>query len=136
MVCSTSATSAFAQEGTAMFSLDSTKHDCTALSQLKIGPGEFDVRECGVTRFGVIGKVETATYYFALYCLLPNFASASDMCISNRYSNRAVVVFVQEDSSTLASKLYEFADYCDGMVSFDAPRLVQIVYGLMIYIPA
>jgi hypothetical protein len=63
--------SSSSRDGDRQFSINEIRDRCLEFTDVKQGRGPSDVRECRVSESGEFGVVDGATYYYAIYCLIP-----------------------------------------------------------------
>lgn len=83
------------------FPMTFVRNQCPESTRTDRGGGFSDLRECRVSEFGEFGSVDEQTYYYALYCLIPNHAPDEGKCddgsFNSRYNRwRALAVFVRD----------------------------------------
>jgi hypothetical protein len=107
--------------------LSEIKNKCVSFSEIKIGTGELDARECKVTESGQLGVVEGERYFYALYCLLPS--GTEGHCGDNGFSGvyhakRGLAVFIQRGD--FAEIAFERADPSIGVIYYEKPEIVEV----------
>jgi hypothetical protein len=81
-------------------------------TQGKHGDKPGDLRDCRVSEFAEFGSIDGQTYYYALYCLIPNLAPGKGTCNDDSfnaryYRERGLAIFVGDASNGNASLLFE-----------------------------
>lgn len=124
-----------------IFSVEALKTTCIDLTGIKIGSGpDDDAAECSVTEFGVIGTVNSQTYYYSIYCLMPDYSIKEGGCTSGSFSAqynkaRAITVFVANGEAGKATLWREFAEPEIGLTWHDKPELIANSFGTILYLP-
>jgi hypothetical protein len=120
--------------------LESLKRGCIELAEVKVGSGPDDAAECRVSEFGSFGELDGETYYYALYCLIPNYEKVKAQCVDTSFSaqyhaRRASAIFVQKGNSPQARLLFERASEDIGIYVYDKPEFIRSQYGTLLLIP-
>jgi hypothetical protein len=115
---------------TRQFSLAAVRSGCIDFTDVKRGNDPSDLRDCRVSEFGEIGSVDRETYYFAIYCLIPNDAqdrgTCGDASFSARYyERRGLAVFAGAPSSQSVRLVFERAGGEPGLLVY--PRKPEII---------
>jgi hypothetical protein len=117
------------------------KERCIEFSEVKVGPDEADAGDCRVSDSGIIGMVEGKTYYYALYCLIPNWAVAKGKCDAGSdsfnarlYSHQAVAIFVKENAADSVRLAYEQSSLELGMYHYEKPTLLHNASGVILHV--
>jgi hypothetical protein len=123
-----------------LFPLNVIRDQCIELRDVKQGSEPSDVRECRVSEFGEFGVVDGETYYYATYCLIPNYTTEKGECgddsfIARYHRSRGLAVFVRSPSSENARLLFERVDADIGIVYFVKPEILQNGAGLLLVLP-
>ena len=113
--------------GLRQFSMSQIRSQCIDFTDVKRGDGPLDFRECQVSDFGEFGAVDDQTYYYALYCLIPNYATDSGKCGDHSFSarfhrHRGLAVFVEDRSSGDLQLLFERVTSDIGTVYYGKAR--------------
>jgi hypothetical protein len=129
LIAGTAAFSASADNSRFM-SLQSLGEKCIDFSEVKIGTQEWEAAECAVSESGSFGTVEGQTYYYALYCLIPNYSKDKGKCGSDTFaaryhSSRGLAVFVQEGASNTAGLVFERASSEIGAYVYEKPQIIR-----------
>jgi hypothetical protein len=107
-------------------SLQSLGQKCIDFSEVKIGTQEWEAAECAVSESGSFGTVDGRTYYYALYCLIPNYSKGKETCGSGTYyRSRGLAVFVQEGAGNTAQLVFERASSEIGMYVYEKPQIIR-----------
>ena len=82
--------------------------------------------------------MDRETYYYAIYCLMPNYGSdgeCGDGSFAARYNERrALAIFVRNGAGDNARLLFERADQEIGVIRVaDKPELTQTSSGMLLY---
>jgi hypothetical protein len=105
------------------FTLTTLRSQCLLFSEVK--PSDF--LECHVTEFKEFGMVDKQTYYYALYCLMPNYAGNKETCRDSRYhQQRGLAVFVGSRGGTTARLLFERATRDIGTLYYQPPQIIRV----------
>ena len=129
------------QVSTRRFSVDSLRERCITLTEVKQGSEPGDYRECRVSEFGDLGVVAGRRYYYAIYCLLPVYAAASngrcaaDSFNSSEHRTRAVVIFAGDSAPRDVELVFERASAEIGMYIYRPPIIVSHAAGTLLYLP-
>src|SRR5439155_43889 len=59
------------------FSIEMMRRTCPSFSDITPGREPDDLRDCAVSQFGEFAAFDGRTYYYAIYCLIPNDADKS-----------------------------------------------------------
>jgi len=123
-----------------VFTPEMMRQQCPAFSDVQVGAGPYDVRECRVSEFGEIGVVDRRAYYYAIYCLMPNYATDKSHCTDDTfnahfYRERGLAVFVGDRSTRNARLLFERAGEDIGVLLFAwKPEIVTTAAGTILYL--
>ena len=122
------------------FAIESIRDRCITLTNVKEGPGESDFRECRVSEFGEFGTVDGETYVYAIYCLIPGYATDKGNCgdssfVARNNRARALAVFVRPPSGKTVRLLVERDSSEIGLYSYDKPEIVRSGFGTLLYLP-
>ncbi|HEV3139868.1 MAG TPA: hypothetical protein VGY57_05105 [Vicinamibacterales bacterium] len=123
------------------FSLRTIRQACIEFTDVKKGTEPTDLRDCRVTEFGEFGSVERQTYYYAIYCLVPNDTAEKGNCEGDSfnaqyYSRRGLAIFAAPPRNDNARLLFERADLDLGLAVYpDKPEILTVASGTMLYIP-
>jgi hypothetical protein len=100
-----------------------------------------DVRDCAVSDFGELGRVDGRTYYYAVYCVIPLFAPQdSGACGDNSFSatyyrERGTAIFESVPASNTALLIFDRVSWDIGMYRYRTPAIVPNAAGQLLYIP-
>jgi hypothetical protein len=123
-----------------LHTLSAVRERCIPLSNLHQGSGPADYRECAVAAFGDLGIVDGESYFFAVYCLIPNWSPIEDgVCAGDgfnaqRYDSQAVVVFAGRDSTRLRVE-FERAHEEIGLQRYIDPSISDSPAGTLLELP-
>lgn len=125
-----------AADGRALFPLTSLRERCIEFPEVKIGTKEWEAAECAVSEFDSFGSIDNENYYYALYCLIPNYSKDTGKCGSDTFNaryhrSRGLAVFVQQGADK-ARLLFERADSEIGVYVYDKPEFVQNAAGTIL----
>jgi len=122
---------------TRQFPMTVIRNHCIDFKNLKRESGEF--RDCKVSEFGRFGAVGGRTYYYALYCIIPNYAEAGscgDSSFAARYHRaRGLAVFVRNPSSARANLLFERVSAEIATEYSEKPEIIRNRFGTILYLP-
>jgi hypothetical protein len=133
---SAAAQAAFSQDGAGrQFTLAAARGACIPFTQVEAP----QLRDCGVTDFGEIGTVDGATYYYAVYCLIPSDGDVGwcrDQPASAYHARRGLSVFERRGQSPTITLVFERVSEEIGLYRFDnAPEIVRAASHTMLYLP-
>ena len=125
-------------DGGRVYPFDAVRSACIEFSGAKIGREAFEARECAVSAFGEIGRVDGITYDYAIYCVIPNYAEPArcgdESFTSQSHDRRGLAIFAREAGG--ARVVFEYVDREIGTVYIpDPPRLVSHAAGTLLDIP-
>ncbi len=121
-----------AADSRGVYPLTVLKSQCIDFSEVKIGTKEWEAATCAVTAFDSFGRVDNETYYYGLYCLIPNHSRDTEQCGSGKYySTRGSAVFVQQGADK-ARLLFERASSEIGIYVYDEPEIVESTAGIIL----
>jgi hypothetical protein len=125
-------------EGGRQYPLDVIQRECVEFSNVKVGTGPLDARECAVDDFGEIGTVDGTTYYYARYCVVRSDADpggCGDKSLTAWLSShRGLAIFAR--AGTGARLVFEYVDREIGNNSFPhPPAFVPNAAGTLFDIP-
>lgn len=111
------------------YTVEEIEARCVEFEAVKAGKGGFDYRECRVTESGEFGVVEGDRYYYAAYCLMPNYVDKESKCGdksgSGFYnSHRAMAVFALDRLSGAAKVVYRLVGAEFGLFHFRKKPLI------------
>jgi len=115
------------------------RNKCIDFQNVKRGqaPGEF--RDCKVSEFARFGVVGGRTYYYALYCIIPNYVEAGSCGDSSfaaaSHRRRGLAVFVRNPASPRAELLFERASIEIASQYSDKPEIIRNRFGTLLYLP-
>jgi hypothetical protein len=122
------------------FPMEFIRNQCLEFTEVKrgIAPGNF--HDCRVSEFGEFGSADGQAYYYALYCLIPNYATDKGECndgsLNARYhQHRGLAVFVHDASSSKARLLFERVAGEIGSTIYEQPRIIKATTGTLLYLP-
>ncbi|MBI3328780.1 MAG: hypothetical protein HYZ81_19010 [Nitrospinae bacterium] len=123
-----------------LFSLQSLHDQCIEFSEVKVGKDDIDVGDCRVSAFGSFGSIGPRTYYYALYCLIPNDRMQHGRCDSESFharyhETRALAIFVEEEASGQATLLIERASLDIGLFVYEQPEIIENAFGTLLFVP-
>lgn len=121
-------------------SLDSIKERCAKFSKIEIGKSAFAARECKITEFGNLGKVEGENYLFALYCIMPNHSPLNSKCGDKTFdagyhARRGMAVFTSQVATKKVTLLFEKADPDIGIYYYEKPEIVDVGKNKLLFLP-
>lgn len=107
---------------------------------MKRGDGPLDYRDCAVSEFGKFGAVDGETYYYALYCLIPNYAPDKGKCVDGSFNalffrQRGLVVFAGDDSNGDIRLLFERVSSDIGTLLYEKPQITHGAERTLLYLP-
>jgi len=126
--------------GQRQFSMPQIRSQCIEFTDVKRGNGPLDFRDCQVSDFGEFGAVDDQTYYYALYCLIPNYATDNGKCGDDSFSarfhrHRGLAVFTEDRSSGGLQLLFERVISDIGTRYYEKPEIVHNTNGTLLYLP-
>jgi hypothetical protein len=112
-------------------SLDGVKEKCVKFSKVRIGSAPFEGRECKVTEFGSLGRIDGTNYFFALYCILPNRSAENSKCGDGTFdakfhAQRGMAVFSSKEDANKTDLDFERADSEIGSRYYNKPEIVDV----------
>lgn len=119
------------------FPLEIIRRECIDFAEVK----RDELRDCRISEFGEVGTVGKQTYYYAIYCLVPNYSVQKDDCGGDSfnaryYRERGLAVFVRDPSSENARLLFERVSGDIGLFVYpEKPEIVQNAAGTILYLP-
>ena len=113
---------------------------CIEFAEVARGSGPGDYRECRVSEFGEVGVVDSETLYYALYCLMPSYATAGASCAGESFDaryhrQRALAVFSRNASSKSATPLFARAQEEIGALYYEKPELIEHDGDTVLHLP-
>jgi hypothetical protein len=86
------------------------RDQCIQFTDVKRGDRPWDLRDCRVSEFSEFGMVNGQTYYYATYCLIPNYAVDKGVCGDDSfnapyYQQRGLAIFERRPSTESATLL-------------------------------
>jgi len=113
---------------------------CIEFTEVKAGDRPWQFRECRVSEFGEFGVVDGETYYYAIYCIIPNYTTEKSECgdesLDARYHRaRGSAVFVRKASSENARLLFESVAREIGTIRTEKPEIIHSSAGTLLYLP-
>ncbi len=131
---------AAAAQGERRWPLDTIRNHCIEFTKVKQGSGPDDYRECRVSEFGRLGVVDADTYYYAIYCLIPNWRNINEGHCGddsvNAVSHRttALAVFSAAPSQAGLQLAFERASGEIGVYVYLQPSIVQSAAGTLLHL--
>lgn len=116
------------------------RDQCMEFTEVKLGEKPDDLRDCRVSEFGEFGAIDGQTYYYALYCLIPNYTPDNSKCnddstfIAGYYRQLGLAVFVGDSLSGSASLLFERATSDVGTLVYEKPQIIGTVDRTLLYL--
>lgn len=122
------------------FPMTLLRNQCLEFTQVKHGDQPGDLRNCRVSEFGEFASIDGQTYYYALYCLIPNYAADTGKCNDDSFNaryhrERGLAIFVGDASSGNASLLFERVDGEIGSLRYSRPQIIDAAAGTLLYLP-
>lgn len=116
------------------------RDQCAEFTDIKNGGAAGDYRECGVSEFGAIGKAGDQTFYYAIYCLLPNWAGSGEKCgdgsFAARYHGaRALALFFRDAGGGNARLFLARSSAEMGIFFYEKPEIVRHAADMFLYLP-
>jgi hypothetical protein len=114
---------------------------CIDFAAVKHGKEPGDLRECAVSEFGEFASMNGHRYYYALYCLIPNYADkgrcGDGSFIGGFYAlHRGLAIFQQDPaSSDKAQLLFERVNRDLGTKTYARPQLIRRTSETLLAIP-
>lgn len=121
------------------FPITLLRTQCPEFTRAKHGDKPGDLRDCHVSEFGEFATIERQTYYYALYCLMPNYAAGAGKCNDDSFSARyhrarGLAIFVSTSSGT-AGLLFERVAGESGSLRYDRPQIIKGAARTLLYFP-
>jgi hypothetical protein len=112
---------------------------CIEFTAVKRGDKPDDLRDCRVSEFGDFGMVDGMRYYYALYCLVPNYAPDKGRCDDGSFPagyfrNRGLGIFISDESGADVRLLLQRAT-AELLMIYSPPRVVRNAAGTILYLP-
>jgi hypothetical protein len=112
---------------------------CIDFPATKSGDGAH-AASCGVSEFGSLGAFAGKKYYYAIYCLIPDYSREDGECGSGSFSAsfhkaRAMAIFVSDAGQDTARLLLKRAEEEIGLVWYAKPEIITNPYGSFLIIP-
>ena len=122
------------------FSIEMMRRTCPSFSDITPGREPDDLRDCAVSQFGEFAAFDGRTYYYAIYCLIPNDADKSACNDKTRtaenFRARGLAIFTRDRASDTATLLLERASRDLGIYVFpQKPAIVDSSLGAVLYVP-
>jgi hypothetical protein len=122
------------------FPMTILRHQCLEFAQVKHGDKPGDLRDCRVSEFAEFGSIDGQTYYYALYCLIPNLASGKGSCNDDSfnaryYRERGLAIFVADALNGNASLLFERVEGEIGRLRYSQPQIIKPGAETLLYLP-
>jgi len=122
------------------FSLTSLSDRCPEFVQSKVGGNPDGFRECKVSEFGKFGSIGQQTYYYALYCLMPNYEPTQAKCGGDSYPalsrrQNGMAVFVGNTANARVALLFERIGDQWSTLIYDQPQILKVAAGTLLYLP-
>jgi len=122
------------------FPMTLLRNQCLEFTQGKHGDKPGDLRDCRVSEFAEFGSIDGKTYYYALYCLIPNLAPGKGTCNDDSfnaryYRERGLAIFVGDASNDHASLLFERVEGEIGSLRYSQPQIIKPAAGILLYLP-
>jgi hypothetical protein len=116
------------------------RNQCLEFTELKRGDEPSDLRDCRVSEFGEFGSTDGQTYYYALYCLIPNYAPDEGQCNDGSFNasyhrQRGLAIFVHDASSSNARLLFERVAGDIESLRYEQPQIIRAAAGTLLYLP-
>jgi hypothetical protein len=126
--------------GERIFALDALKQSCIEFAAVRVGPSDSDASDCRVSEFESLGIMGGRQYYYALYCLIPSYATKNGQCDSKSfnaryYRERALAIFVGEGAPGSARLWIERATADIGLFVYEKPAIVKNSIGTFLHVP-
>jgi hypothetical protein len=122
------------------FSMALIRNQCIEFTEVKRGNEPDDLRDCRVSEFGEFEAIDGQTYYYALYCLIPNDATDKGQCGDLSFSalyhrHRGLAVFTQDRSSGDIRLLFERVSNDIGALIYEKPQIISGRDRTLLYLP-
>jgi hypothetical protein len=97
-------------------------------------------KDCSITEYGELGKVNDQTYRYILYCIIPGYSSEDAKCGDDSFSaryhrSRGLAIYQEELSSKSIKRWLERVDPEIGTVLYSKPLIIENSFGRLFYIP-
>ena len=122
------------------FPMALVRNQCIEFTEVKRGGEPEDFRDCLVSKFDEFGSVEGQKYYYALYCLIPNFVPDNSKCgdgslSAHFYSQRALAIFTSASAGGPLRLVFERANGDIGALFYLEPEILRTAVGTILYLP-
>ncbi len=99
-----------------------------------------EVRDCGITEAGAFGNVAGRTYYYVIYCIIPDYSSGPGKCGEESfpgqyYRERGLGIFVEEGAGNQTKLFLERGEPDIGLNVYEKPVVVKNQFGTFMHIP-
>jgi hypothetical protein len=107
---------------------------------VKRGDKPDDIRDCRVSEFGEFGTVDEVHYYYALYCLIPNYAPDKGQCNGDSFNAHyhrtwGLAIFLGDSSRVRVRLFLERVAREVGTLQYDQPQIIHNAVGTILYLP-
>ena len=122
------------------FPMKVIQNQCIDFQNVKRGNESSQMRDCKVSHFGEMGEVGGKAYYYATYCIIPNY-SDKGMCgdtsfIARMDEARGLAVFERAAGRNEAQLLFERVNEDFGLYRYsDKPEIIRNRFGTLLYLP-
>jgi hypothetical protein len=122
------------------FPLDVISGRCIEFRNVTRGTEPDQIRDCRVSAFGEFGNVGGKTYYYATYCIIPNYADKG-MCGDSTFTavnnqSRGLAIFTRSGQRKNAALLFERVSSELGIDRYDIkPEIIRNQFGTILYVP-
>jgi hypothetical protein len=95
-----------------------------------------DIADCRVAETGVIGAIGGLTYHYALYSIVPEYATSWGKCGSaGYYLHRGLAIFTRAEGGQRKNLFLERGSDDVGMFVYAEPAMVKNSLGTFLHIP-
>jgi len=116
------------------------QNQCIDFQDVKRGSESWQMRDCKVSHFGALGNVGGKSFYYATYCIIPNYPEKG-MCgdtsfIARMDEARGLAIFERGAGRNDAQLLFERVNGDIGLYRYtDKPEIIRNRFGTILYLP-
>lgn len=131
---------AAAQSAPSVFPLEILRKQCIPFQELKRGNEPDNLRDCRVSEFGEFASLDGETYFYAAYCLIPNYEPDKGTCgdgsfNASYYARRGLAIFVSAPTGAARLRFERVSGDVGALVYPYKPEIVRSKSGTMLYLP-
>ena len=120
-------------------SMEDARQRCVVSAEVKLGESAGS-RDCRVSDFGEIGVVDNQAYFYAVYCVVPDYSPSPARCgdgspVAAYYAERALAVFARDAPQGDLKVLFERFEGSNGDLLYGKPGVFRTPSGTILYLP-